>query len=232
MPHSDVELKNWHNWTDPDFFATDRHQESRVISLFLRQILPTRLLRTRMTLTGWCLIVVSLGLGLAAYNTASNILFLALSLLLSSLILSGILSLINFRKLDWQLRAPTNLRVGERSVVEIDLVNKKAVFPSMSLCFHLESGMITQGATVYLEHAVNPGESSKLKWLVVPEKRGQFELWLSGVQSQFPFGFLQKTIFGKQHKSVMVWPERIEYIFPISSSGQQMSTGVANKLGW
>ena len=65
-------------------------------------------MRIKMTLTGWCLIVVSLGLGVAAYNTASNILFLTLSLLLSSLILSGVLSLINFKKLRWELRVPSH----------------------------------------------------------------------------------------------------------------------------
>ena len=232
MPHSDVDLKNWHNWTDPDFFATVRQHESRVVPLFLRQILPARLLRTRMTLTGWCLIVVSLGLGLAAYNTASNILFLALSLLLGSLILSGILSWINFRKLNWNLRVPSNLRAGDAGVAEVDLVNEKAVFPSMSLCFQLESEMVAQKGTVYLKNTLNPGESRKLKWSVTPQKRGQFELRLSGVRSQFPFGFLQKTIVGNLHKNVIVWPAHIEYIFPISSGGQQLSTGaVKNRLG-
>ena len=225
MSHADADLKNWHDWTDPDFFATNRQQESNVIRLFLRQILPARLLRTRMTLTGWCLIVVSLCLGVAAYNTASNILFLALSLLLSSLILSGILSLINFKKLDWNLRAPASLRASEIGVAEIDLINKKAVFPSMSLCFRLQSEMVAQEETVYLKNALNPGESCKLKWSITPQRRGQFELRLSGVQSQFPFGFLQKTKGSNLHTTVIVWPARVEYTLTTSSSGQRMSTG-------
>lgn len=232
MPHTDADLKNWHDWTDPDFFATERHRESRVIPLFLRQILPARLLRTKMTLTGWCLVVVSLGLGLAAYNTANNILFLALSLLLSSLILSGILSLINFKKLDWNLMAPSNLRVGERSIAEISLVNKKAVFPSMSLCFQLESQAVHGQETIYLKNALNSGESTKLKWFITPQKRGQSELRLSSVQSQFPFGFLQKAISGDLYAPVIVWPARVGYTFSTASSGQQMSTGTArNRLG-
>lgn len=195
--------------------------------LFLRQILPARLLRTRMTLTGWCLILVSFGLGTAAYNTASNILFLALSLLLSSLILSGILSVINFKKLDWNLKAPASLRAGEIGVAEIDLLNKKAVFPSMSLCFQLQSEMLAQEETVYLKNALNPGESCKLKWSITPQRRGQFELRLSGVQSQFPFGFLQKTIGSNLHATVIVWPARLEYTLATSGSGQRMSTSTA-----
>lgn len=232
MSHTDADLKNWHDWTDPDFFATERQQESGVMPLFLRQILPARLLRTRMTFTGWCLIFVSLGLGTAAYNTSSNILFLTLSLLLSSLILSGILSLINFKKLDWNLRAPLNLRVGEIGIAEIDLVNKKSVFPSMSLCFQLQSEMVAQEETVYLKNALNPGESCKLKWSITPQRRGQFEMRLSGIQSQFPFGFLQKTIRSNLHATVIVWPARLEYTLYNPSIGPRMSTGIAkNQLG-
>lgn len=232
MLHADQELRNWHDWTDPDFFATTRHHESRVVPLFLRQILPARLLRTKMTLTGWCLIVVSFGLGAAAYNTASNILFLALSLLLSSLILSGILSLINFKKLDWNLRAPTTLRVGEEGIAEINLVNKKNVFPSMGLCFKLQSETVAKDEEVYMQTALDPGASCKLKWFLHPQKRGQFELWLSGIQSKFPFGFLQKTIASDLHTTVTVWPARVMYTFPVSNGGQQVMVGTArDKLG-
>ena len=137
MAHVNTELRNWHDWTNPDFFATARQQESRFVPLFLRQILPGHLLQTRLTLTGWFLIIVSFGIGSAAYNTASNILFLTLSLLLSSLILSGILSWINFRKLHWGLQAPTHLKVGEVGMAEVDLANAKALFPSMAICFRV-----------------------------------------------------------------------------------------------
>ncbi len=197
--------------------------------LFLRQILPTSWMRTRMTLTGWCLIVVSLGLGLAAYNTASNILFLALSLLLSSLILSGLLSLINFKKLEWDLRVSSHLRAGEVGVAEIDLANKKTVFPSMSICFHLQSEIVTEEGTVHMQNALNPGESCKLKWRIVPQGRGQFDLRLSGVQSQFPFGFLRRTIGSNSYAKVIVWPARVKYTFQMFSGNYRASAGVANK---
>ena len=229
MLHTDPELRKWHDWTDPDFFVTERHRESGLISLLLRQVLPASVLRTKMTLTGWCLVAVSLGLGAAAFNTTSNILFLALSLLLSSLILSGVLSLINFKKLNWDLRSPSNLRAGEVCAAEIDLVNEKTVFPSMGICFHLQSEIVAEEGKVYVQNALNPGESCKLKWLITPQKRGRFGMRLSGVQSQFPFGFLQKTIGSDLHSTVIVWPARLEYTFQIFSGGYRMSTGAVNK---
>ena len=63
MPFKDAELRNWHDWMDPDFFLTERHRESNVITLFLRQMLPNRLFRTRMTLTGWSLCCCLAGIG-------------------------------------------------------------------------------------------------------------------------------------------------------------------------
>lgn len=208
---------------------TGRHRETRVIPLFLRQILPASMLRTRMTLTGWCLVIVSLCLGVAAYNTTSNILFLTLSLLLSSLILSGILSLINFKKLNWDMRVPAHLRVGETGVADIFLVNNKSIFPSMSISFHLQSEIVAKEASVYLQNVLNPGKSCILKWSITPQKRGRFKLSLVGVQSQFPFGFLRKTILGDSHAEVIVWPARVGYAFQFFGEGYRISSGTAKK---
>ena len=106
MAVSPDELKQWHDWTSPDFFVPGRHREARVVPLFMRQVLPRSVHKTRLTLTGWVLVLVAMGIGTAAYNAASNILFLTLALILSSLVLSGLCRGINFRKLDWHLRAP------------------------------------------------------------------------------------------------------------------------------
>jgi len=197
--------------------------------LFLRQILPGHLLQTRLTWTGWCLIIVSFGIGSAAYNTSSNILFLTLSLLLSSLVLSGILSWINFRKLDWSLQAPTHLKVGEVGMAEVDLANLKTLFPSMAICFKVDSEMTQASERLYMQHALSAGDSCQLEWTFVPERRGRFQLRLSGVQSQFPFGFLQKTIGSDSETSVLVWPARIDYTFEASPGGQRISAGVSRK---
>ena len=64
---------------------------------------PRRQQRIQPTVSGLVLIGLSLGIGTAAYNSASNILFIALSLLLACLILSGVLTWLNLRHVDWQL---------------------------------------------------------------------------------------------------------------------------------
>lgn len=229
MAESHIEIRQWHDWTDPDFFMEGRQRERRLLPLFLRQILPKHLQRTKLTLTGWMLIIVALGIGSAAYNTASNILFMTLSLLLSSLVLSGILSLINFRRLSWSLKAPEHLQVGEVGMAEVVVENGKQIFPSMSLAFRVGSAVESEGKKLYLKHAISAGESASLEWTFVPERRGRFQVSLFGVESKFPFGFLLKAMGETVEESVLVWPARVEYQFYPYSEGRRFLTGSSKR---
>ncbi len=214
-----TELSRWHDWTDPDFFNPDPDAEKRVVPLFLRQMMPTRVRRTRLTLAGWFLILVALGIGTAAYNTASNILFMTLSLLLSSLVLSGILSHINFRKLTWSLRPPEHLRAGEVAMAELQVKNAKVVFPSFCLRFELYAGLCSEPDWLSLPHELSPGQSTKLDWTFTPLSRGHCQVRVTGVESEFPFGFLSKTLAGRLEERLLVWPARLEYSFDPKGAG-------------
>lgn len=224
-----AEFRNWNDWTDPDFFVEGRQRERRFLPLFIRQIIPLRLQRTKLTLTGWMLIFVALGIGSAAYNTASNILFMTLSLMLSSLVLSGILSLINFKKLRWNLKAPEHLQVGEVGVAEIELENNKRVFPTMSLCFRVGSSEQVGETSLYMPSALPAGASTRLEWTFNPRRRGSFRLNLHGVGSKFPFGFLDKSFGETQERGVLVWPARVDYRFGPQAMGRRYLSGISRR---
>lgn len=224
-----AEFRSWNDWTDPDFFAEGRQSERRFIPLFVRQILPVRMQKTKLTMTGWMLIIVAMGIGSAAYNTASNILFMTLSLMLSSLVLSGILSLINFKKLRWTLKAPRHLQVGEVGVAEIDLQNHKTVFPTMSICFRLGCSDHGEESRLYMQSALPAEASTRLEWTFKPAKRGACQINLLGVGSKFPFGFLDKSYGETQEHSVLVWPGRIDYIFSPEAVGRRFLSGVSRR---
>jgi len=229
MSNSQIEMRRWHDWTDPDFFMEGRQRERRLIPLFLRQILPQQLQKTKLTLTGWMLIVVSMGIGSAAYNTSSNILFMTLSLLLSSLVLSGFLSLINFRNLSWTLKSPEHLQVGEVGVAEVALLNDKRIFPSMSLVFQISSTAGPLGQRLYLKNAVSAGESATLEWTFVPKQRGRFNVRMHGVESKFPFGFLLKGMGHLVEETVCVWPARVDYSFSPLADGRRFQAGASKR---
>jgi uncharacterized protein (DUF58 family) len=222
-------MRRWHDWTDPDFFQSGDFKERRVLPLFLRQILPKHLQRTKLTLIGWLLILVALGIGTAAYNTSSNILFMTLSLLLSSLVLSGLLSQINFHKLSWTLHPPEHLQVDENGMAEVVLRNQKRIFPSM--CIALQAGGSEPGAArrLYLEHALAAGQTSRLEWTFVPERRGRYEVSINGLESMFPFGFIRKVAGRRESASMLVWPARVDYSFGYTAGGRRFLTGASKR---
>lgn len=224
-----AEFRDWNDWTDPDFFAEGRQTERRFLPLFIRQLIPARFHKTKLTMTGWMLIIVSVGIGSAAYNTASNILFMTLSLMLSSLILSGILSLINFKKLNWSLKAPEHLQAGEVGVAEIELENRKRVFPAMSISFRVGSSEQGKEHRLYMHSALPAGETSRLEWTFTPQKRGPCDIELHGVGSKFPFGFLDKSFCDYQKHSVLIWPARVDYHFAPQASGRRFLSGVSKR---
>src|SRR5258707_155834 len=98
-------------------------------------VYPRRGQRTLPTIPGTMLISLSIGIGTAAYNSSSNILFITLSLLLTCLILSGVLSWLNMRGVLWRLQLAPPLRAGHDTIVTLELRNAKAFLPTYGLWF-------------------------------------------------------------------------------------------------
>ncbi len=201
------------DWADPGFFSKRLGRGGNFWRLVFMMLVPPEGHRIVPTPAGYVLILVALGLGSAAYNTSSNILFMALSLLLSSLILSGFLSWLNFKNTKWRLRQPPHYRVGDPARLQLELINEKKVLPTYSLWFNVASEQEKAKRRIHLEDRLNPGKTAELDWLFEPHTRGKCQLTVSGLESQFPFGFLRKSIGGGIRQDVTILPKRIEYSF-------------------
>lgn len=192
------------------------------------------------TLSGTVLIGLSLGIGTAAYNSSSNILFITLSLLLACLILSGVLSWLNLRGVSWRLRLAGPLRAGHDAVAVLELRNAKDFLPTYGLWFELaartagerpvqraESTLTARGLDVRamlakadaavtagqlaLHARLDPRGEARLEWGFKPERRGVMRVDLASVGSLFPFGFLKKNIGTEVRAEAVVWPAPVEY---------------------
>jgi uncharacterized protein (DUF58 family) len=201
---------------------------------------PRRHERIQPTLSGMVLIGLSLGIGTAAYNSASNILFIALSLLLACLILSGVLSWLNLRRLGWQIEIMPPLRAGQETEVGLLLKNGKRFMPTYALWFEFAARPFERGeparpqttftargvdvraalsrveeagagGTVHLRTRLDPGGEARLDWAFTPARRGLLRIELLGIGSLFPFGFLSKLTAIDLHREVPVWPAPVEY---------------------
>lgn len=203
-------------------------------------IYPQRGQRILPTVPGLVLIALSFGIGTAAYNSSSNILFITLSLLLACLILSGVLSWLNIRGLQWRLRLSPPLRAGHDTVVALELRNRKRFLPTYGLWFELlarrvepagrqraETTVTASGAEVRaalagadaaekrdrlaLASRLDPRGEGRVEWVFKPEQRGRLRVELVSVGSLFPFGFLRKDIGTGLVAETVVWPAPVTY---------------------
>lgn len=191
------------------------------------------------TASGVILVSLAFGIGTAAYNTANNILFITLSLLLACLILSGVLSWFNSKAVAWRLLPPPSLRAGQEAMVTLELRNGKKFLPTYGLWFGVMASPVEPAAAapppgkkprerpvreilaaagknrirtrLFLRGRLDPGGTARLDWIFKPERRGTQKLALENVGSLFPFGFLRKHIGGGLRHEILVWPAPIEY---------------------
>lgn len=190
--------------------AAKKRRGRRFRALLWALLFPPRGERIAPTMTGVLLISISLGIGVAAYNTASNILFITLSLLLSCLVLSGVLSWLNLRAVTWRLQFAGPWRAGQAEAVALELRNGKTVFPTYGLWFDLAAGEESPERR-HLEMRLDPGEESRMEWLVKAARRGRLRIGLRSMGSLYPFGFLRKSVLSDLGADVLVWPASVEY---------------------
>src|SRR5882672_6802464 len=112
------------DWHGPG--ANDRRRRPfKWNTLLWALVFPPRRHRISPTVPGLFLMAVSMGIGTAAYNTASNILFITLSLLLACLLLSGLLSWFNFAGVCWRVLPQGPWRAGHEALVAVEVRNRK-----------------------------------------------------------------------------------------------------------
>ncbi len=223
-------------WEGP---GCGRRRRFRWSELLWSIIFPARSHRIKPTLTGMVLISMALGIGSAAYNTASNILFITLSLLLACLILSGVMSWQNLRGVCWRLLLQPPLRAGQEAPVTLELWNRKALLPTHGLWFELSARPVPRGpqrpestvtatsadiraafarreaeamsGRLRLRERLDPDQQARLDWLFVPARRGVVRVELASVGSLFPFGFLSKNHGTRLRREAVVWPAPVAY---------------------
>jgi len=202
-------------------------------------IYPGRYQHLVPTVSGMLLIGLSLGVGTAAYNASNNILFITLALLLGCLVLSGVLSWLNFSRLRWRLLFPSATRAQQPVAITLELANDKRLLPTYGLECLLTARPIDNAAPAAPQttftakgkdvkailqranHAVegrlqqhgriDAGGAMAMDWSWVPSKRGRWEVELITVGSLFPFGFFHKRLGARLRRTITVWPALIDY---------------------
>lgn len=179
-----------------------------------RTRLPRRL---RFTREGKVFTGVTLGVGFAAINTGNNLLYLVLGLLLSLIVLSGILSEVALRGLQFRRKLPRRAFAGAPMLVEIEVKNTKRFAPSYSI--EVEDRLShrrTDKRCYFLK--VSAGARQTAAYRRTPPVRGVERYLALRVATRFPFGLFEKWREIDLVEEQLVYPSPRRTVRPVAPS--------------
>jgi len=157
--------------------------------------------RTSPTKEGLIFILLSFIVGFSAINTNNNLLYLIFGVMLSLVLVSGIISMINLSRIDINLVNIPDIYALTPSNLIFRLSNDKPLIPSFSLTLQLEDSM---SYLIFLPSDTEKDISLKCFF----KKRGWNYLPEISLVSKFPFGFFKKWIKVDLGQSrVLVYPK-------------------------
>ena len=164
----------------------------------------------RITREGWFYLVGIVLVAMAAINTGNNLLFLVLSCLIASILMSGVLSSITLAGVEARLALPEHIFADQvvRGVVELN--NEKQTLPSFSLRVQGVSKTNSPDAAILTTPVYFPyiprRDAVQLSVPIRFPHRGFYQQEALKIVTRFPFGFLQKARRLDLKSEVLVYP--------------------------
>jgi len=176
----------------------------------------------RVPFAGKAFLLVTLGVGVAAVNTGNNLLYLALSLNLSLILLSGVLSEGTLRQITLKVRLASEAFAGGEAFLAVTCSAEAKRFPGISLVAILRAG--ADSATVRFPN-IAPGTSVTRVVPFRPTRRGKLDSIHASLSTRFPFSLFEKSVDLDIPAAVLVYPR------PSSSAARPEDLPVAAPSG-
>jgi uncharacterized protein (DUF58 family) len=180
----------------------------------------------RTTREGKVFILFTLGVGLAAVNTGSNLIFLVFGFMLSLIVLSGLLSELALRNITVTRQLPERAFAGVTSLIELVLHNQKRLIPSYALEIEdLAEGEIADRHCYFLK--VGGQAKQPVSYRRLMQRRGMLHFYGYKISTRYPFGILEKwrNLYGPS--DLLVYPGLAEEAELESGPAQAESDGIA-----
>ncbi len=162
---------------------------AQAMSRWMRLRPPRRLKFTR---EGKFFVGITLGVGFAAINTANNLLYLLLGMLLALIVVSGVMSELSLRDLTVVRRLPLRAQVGRAHLVEIEVFNHKVKVPSYAIEVEdLRAGQPADKRCFFLK--ISPRSAQVAAYRRTPVRRGRDRHVGFRIATRFPFGLFEKS---------------------------------------
>lgn len=161
-------------------------------------------LRQRLTLAGAVFSLTVLLVGIAAFASANNLLFLVLAAMLSTLLVSGFVSRLGLAGLELDLQMPEHITARRKMAARLIVLNSKHWMPSFSI--HV-AGSPDSAFTSELYFPVIPGRARLEEPAEVEfHRRGIYKENSFRFSTRFPFGFTERRVQVTLQREVLVYP--------------------------
>jgi uncharacterized protein (DUF58 family) len=157
---------------------------------------------TRNTTVGLWFVLLTIVVAVAATNTGNNSLYLVLSSMLALLVVSGVASRWNLRRLAVSLAAPLDLFARRPVVLTFTVRNGSRRLPRWLLLFS-----VTPRGPVRLVPHLPPGATARGTLELLFPRRGRQRLESAHLSSLFPLGFFRKGMRYPLGVELLVYPE-------------------------
>jgi len=170
------------------------------------------------TTGGAIFVVILVIVGFAAWNTGNNLLFMVLSIMLSTIFVSWMAARMSLRDLNVSARFPDHIFAGEQAEVLVTLRNSKRLLPSFSILVEMRGtfdrpGIVKKTATgkktplaylTYIPHLAAAEQSIEQTF----PKRGHVLVRGFELSTRFPFGsFRHRRRLTARDVDIVVYPK-------------------------
>jgi uncharacterized protein (DUF58 family) len=177
--------------------------------------------RLKFTREGKFFVGITLGVGIAAINTANNLLYLLLGLLLALMVVSGIMSEISLRDLTVVRRLPLRAQVGRPHLVEIEVFNHKSRVPSYAIEVEdLRENQPADKRCFFLK--ISPKSAQIAAYRRTPTRRGRDHHVGFRIATRFPFGLFEKSREISSEGDLVIYPAVDPVRLPPSVPGRKL----------
>lgn len=181
----------------------------------------------RITKVGLWYVLLTVLVATAATNTGNNALYMVLSLMLALLLVSGVASRQNVRRLELEVEAPREVFANRPAQLRVEVRSRGRLLPRWFLIVGLDRG----GPPLLVPYLPRRGACRSELEVILP-RRGPHTFRHAHLSSLFPFGLFRKGIRHRLGLEVLVFPE----LFPASAveveSAGEIGDGAPRRAIW
>lgn len=158
----------------------------------------------RMTRAGLLYAIAAVLVGVAAFVSANNLLFLVLAAMMATLLVSGFISRLSLAGLELDFIFPEHVCAGRRMEARVVVRNLKGLMPSFSI--HFTPSDESSVSTPLWFPMIPRASSLQAPVEIFFARRGLYRESSFRFATRFPFGFAERRTYVRMSRELVVYP--------------------------